>query len=146
MEKQQIFTHTDPDLRTYFRDKELITCNAFTSRIGEYVYLTVNFSVASPNARKNFGGLAEGSLLRLLLLDGTIIDLFNLQGDGGKIDPYTGNTIFIGRYLMDKSVQREALKSELDKMRVVWRTGYEDYQIYHVDFLINQINCLNNYQ
>ena len=47
---------------------------------------------------------------------------------------------------MDKSVQREALKSELDKMRVVWRTGYEDYQIYHVDFLINQINCLNNYQ
>jgi hypothetical protein len=27
-------------------------------------------------------------------------------------------------------------------MRVLWSTGYEDYDIYNIEFLINQLNCL----
>ena len=38
------------------------------------------------------------------------------------------------------------LKSELDKMRIVWSTGYEDYDIHEVDFFMDQIRCLNDYQ
>jgi len=85
-------------------------------------------------------------LLRLRLIDGTNIDLYNLQGDRGRIDAYTGNTIFIGRYILQKDQQRELAKTELDKMRVVWNTGYEDYSIYALDFLIDQFKCLKSYQ
>ena len=97
-------------------------------------------------AQKNFGALDEGSLLRFRLIDGTNIDLHNVQGDRGRIDPYTGNTIFIGRYLLQKEHQRTLAKTELDKMRVVWNTGYEDYSVYALDFLIDQFKCLKSYQ
>jgi hypothetical protein len=146
IERKVIFWHTDDDLRPYFRDQELVTCTGQLSQLDDNVYVTIEFSIASPNAQKNFGALAEGSLLRLRLLDGTNIDLHNLQGDRGHIDAYSGNTIFIGRYYLQKDQQRTLAKNELNKMRVVWNTGYEDYSIYAVDFMIEQFKCLKNYQ
>lgn len=146
IERKVIFWHTDDDLRPYFREQELVTCSGQLSQLDDQVYVLIEFSIASPNAQKNFGALEEGSMLRLRLLDGTNIDLNNLQGDRGRIDPYSGNTIFIGRYLLEKDQQRALAKIELDKMRVVWNTGYEDYSIYALDFLINQFNCLKSYQ
>lgn len=137
-----LFKHTDDDLRPYFREEDLLTCFGQLSQVGDYVYLSFEFSIASPNAQKNFGSLSESSLLRLTLIDGSEIDLVNLQGDGGRIDPYTGNTVFVGRYLLEKESQRSLSKTELNSMRVVWSTGYEDYDIFAVDFLINQFECL----
>jgi len=144
--RKVIFWHTDDDLRPYFREQELVTCSGQLSQLEDQIYVLIEFSIASPNAQKNFGALAEGSLLRLRLIDGTNIDLHNLQGDRGRIDPYSGNTIFIGRYRLDKEHQRTLAKTELDKMRVVWNTGYEDYSIYALDFLIDQFKCLKSYQ
>ncbi len=146
IERKVIFWHTDDDLRPYFREQELVTCSGQLSQLDDHIYVLIEFSIASPNAQKNFGALGEGSLLRLRLLDGTNIDLHNLQGDRGRIDPYSGNTIFIGRYLLNKEQQRTLAKVELNKMRVVWNTGYEDYSIYALDFLIDQFKCLKSYQ
>lgn len=146
IERKIIFWHTDDDLRPYFREQELVTCSGQLSQLDDNIYVLIEFSIASPNAQKNFGALEEGSLLRLRLIDGTNIDLHNLQGDRGRIDPYSGNTIFIGRYLLEKEQQRSLAKVELDKMRVVWNTGYEDYSIYALDFLIDQFSCLKSYQ
>ena len=146
LKSEEILTYTDPDLRQYFRDNELLTCTAQVSQIDDNVYFTVKFSIASPNAQKNFGRLDKGSLLRLLLLDGSLINLYNLQEDTGKIDPYSGNTVFIGRYLLQKEAQRDLNKVELDKMRVVWATGYEDYDVHVIDFFTNQLSCLKNLQ
>ena len=146
IERKEIFRHTDDDLRPYFRERDLMTCSGQLSQLDDNVYVHIEFSIASPNAQKNFGALEEGSLLRLRLIDGTNIDLYNLQGDRGRIDAYTGNTIFIGRYILQKDQQRELAKTELDKMRVVWNTGYEDYSIYALDFLIDQFKCLKSYQ
>jgi hypothetical protein len=142
IERDMILTHTDEDLRPYFRDKAFLTCWGQISQVGKETYLSVEFNIASPNAQKDFGSLGEGSLLRLTLIDGTELDLVNLQGDAGQIDPYSGNTIFIGRYLVESTQQRKAAKLELDKMRVVWSTGYEDYEVLDVDFLIDQLACL----
>lgn len=142
--RRTLFTHTDDELRPYFRQKELITCSAQLTQIDDNVYLSVEFSIASPNARKNFGSLENGSLLRLRLLDNEEISLYNLRADRGRIDPYSGNTIFIGQYLLEKDARKVLAQTELDKMRVVWSTGYEDYEVYAVDFFIDQFACLNS--
>ena len=144
--RRTLFKHTDPDLRPYFRNKDLVTCSGQLSQIGDAVYLNLEFSIASPNAKKNFGVLPESSLMRLTLVDGTEIDLVNLQGDGGRIDPYSGHTLFVGRYLLENANQKRLSKVELDKMRVVWTSGYEDYDIFAVDFLVDQFECLKSYQ
>jgi hypothetical protein len=137
-----LFTYTDPDLRPFFKNKDLITCRARLSKIGPYTYLSVEFQIASSHSQSNFGSLAEGSLLRFRLMDGEYVSLYNLKAHNGRIDPYSGYTIFTGQYALGKSELKKLTSTEADKMRVMWSTGYEDYDIYKVDLLIDQLNCL----
>lgn len=137
-----IFTHTDPDLRPFLKDKDLITCTGKLWKVGPYVYLDVDFQIASSHSIGNFGSLQNGSLLRLKLLDGDFVSLYNLKTDRGHIDPYSGNTIFSGQFALGKDEIKKLRASELDKMRVLWATGYEDYDVYNLDFFIQQLDCL----
>ena len=139
-----VFTHTDPDLRPYFKDKDLITAYSRLSKIGPYIYLTIDFHIASSHSQNNFGSLQNGSLLRLKLFDGEFVSLYDLKTDKGRIDPYSGHTIFSGQYALGKKEIKKILHSPVDKIRVLWATGYEDYEVYHVDKLIEQLNCLLN--
>ena len=144
LEPGLIFTHTDPDLRPFFKKRELITCNGQLSRIDAYVYLIIEFKIASSHAQSNFGSLQDGSLLRLRLLNNENVSLYNLRTDQGRIDPYSGDTVFIGQYSLGKDEIKMLLSSELDKVRILWSTGYEDYDVYNVDFFIDRLNCLMN--
>jgi hypothetical protein len=137
-----MFTHTDPDLRPYFKNKELITCYGQLTKIDAYVYLTIDFQIASSHSQSNFGSLAQGSLLRLKLLNGEFVTLHNIKSDKGRIDPYSGNTIFTGQYGMGKDEIKMLMDNELDKVRILWSTGYEDYDVYKIDFFKNHLTCL----
>ncbi|MEP6795754.1 MAG: hypothetical protein ABJB16_15600 [Saprospiraceae bacterium] len=142
LEPGLIFTDTDPDLRPYFKSKELITCYGNLSKIGAYVYFTIDFQIASSHSQGNFGSLESGSLLRLRLLNGKYASLYNLKSDRGRIDPYSGNTIFSGQYALGKEEIKLLSSSPLDKIRILWGTGYEDYDVYKIDFFIDQLKCL----
>jgi hypothetical protein len=144
LEPSIIFTHTDPDLRPYFKEKELITCEGKLTRSDEYIYLHIFFKIASSHAQSNFGTLEKGSLLRLRLLNGEDVSVYNLRADKGKIDPYSGDTIFTGQYSLSKDDIKLLGSTELDAVRFLWSTGYEDYDVYKVDFFIDQLNCLMN--
>jgi len=137
-----IFTHTDADLRPYFKNKELITCYGSLVKIGSYLYLSVEFQIGSSHSQNNFGGLQKESLLRFKLLNGNFISVYNIKADRGHIDPYSGNTVFTGQYALGKANIKKLKSSPLDKIRVLWATGYEDYDVYYIDFFTNQINCL----
>jgi len=137
-----IFTHTDPDLRPYFKDKELITGSGAVVKIGPYYYLTIEFQIGSSHSQNNFGALQKESLLRFKLMNGNYISLYNIRTDRGHIDPYSGNTIFTGQYALGKKDLKKLKSSSLDKVRVLWATGYEDYDVYCIDFFKNQLHCL----
>lgn len=137
-----LFTYTDPDLRPFLKDKELITCNAAVSRVGPYAYLTVEFQIASSHSQNNFGSLQSGSLFRLKLLNGDYVSLYNLKPDRGHLDPYSGYTIFTGQYALGKDEIKKLRSGDLDKIRVLWATGFEDYDVYNVDFFKYQLDCL----
>jgi hypothetical protein len=137
-----LFTHTDPDLRPYFKDKDLIMAYSRLSKIGPYIYLTIDFHIASSHSQNNFGSLQNGSLLRLKLFDGEFVTLYDLKTDKGRIDPYSGHTIFSGQYGLGKKEIRKILHAPVDMIRVLWANGYEDYEVYHVDKLTEQLNCL----
>jgi hypothetical protein len=34
-------------------------------------------------------------------------------------------------------------KSEVDKIRVFWSSGYEEYEVYQLDFFMKQLACLD---
>ena len=142
---ETMFTHTDPDLRPFLKDRELITCMGNVWKIGPYTYLNVEFHISSSHSQSNFGALANGSLFRLKLFNDEYVSLYNLKSDKGHIDAYTGNTVFSGQYALGKDEIKKLRNSELDKIRVLWGTGYEDYDVYKVDFFFNQLDCLQSH-
>jgi hypothetical protein len=137
-----LFTYTEPDLRPYFKDKDLIKCRGRLTRLGPYTYLDIEFQIASSHSQSNFGSLPAGSLLRFQLMNEESVSLYNGKANSGRIDPYTGHTIFTGQYPLGRKELKALKKSGLNKMRVMWSTGFEDYDVYYIDFLIHQINCL----
>lgn len=142
LQPEIFLTYTDPDLRPYFRDKEMITGRGMMSKVGPFFYLSVEFQIAGSHAQNNFGTLQEGSLLSIKLINGESVSLYNLKTHTGRIDAYTGNTIYTGQYAIGKQELKKLGAAEMDSIRVLWSTGYEDYEVFKVDFLSHQIQCL----
>ena len=140
--KQFLFSYTDEKLRPFLKGQELLICDASLTSLGGFSYLNLSFNIASPNARDNFGVLENNAPISLKLINGNTISLYNSNRDVGKIDPYSGNTVYNGLYIISAANEKLLSKTELDELRVIWSTGYEDYEIYEIDFFINQLTCL----
>ncbi len=78
----------------------------------------------------------------LKFIDGTTLTVSNLRNDDGTLDPTGQVFTYRGQYALDPSVLKKLRKTELDKIRVSWSTGYEDYEVQNVDLLMRQAKCL----
>ncbi len=145
VQKQKLFSFTSDKLRPYLKGKEHILCEGFVSSLsGGYRVLSLEFSINSENAKKEFGSIPQGSVLTLKFLDGKSIRLDNRVADRGRFDAVTKTTYYKGQYIVGASEEKQLRKKEVDKLRIVWGTGYEDYEIYEMDFFMNQFDCLEN--
>ncbi len=145
LQPELFFSHTDSRIKPYLKEREYMTCHGYlTSIAGGFRYLTLTFRIASRTAQREYGGIRNGGLLNLLLLDGSTISLFSQGGSQLKVDPETNDIIYRARYPIDYQKEKLILRSEIDQVRVVWATGYEDYEVYNIDFFMNQLVCLNS--
>jgi len=144
MESGFLFGYTHPNIKNYFKEKDYLTCNAKLSKVGGLYYLSFEVRIASIKANKTYGSLDKGSGIRIKLINGETVNLYNITASTGHIEPLTGVTVYQTNYPMEKSEFKQLSKTELDKIGVIWSTGYEEYEIYEVDFLINQAECLKS--
>jgi hypothetical protein len=145
LEPVLLFTHTPKDLRPFLRDREYITCRGYLADLSDgLLFLSLEFSIASNNAPAAFGGIPNGSIMSILPMKGETIRLFNSKTDAGFFDSGRGVYVYRAQYQIS-GLQEKVLQSmELDKIRVIWATGYEDYEVFDLDFFRNQINCLRS--
>ena len=143
--QELFFTHTDERLKPYLKNRDYVTCNGYITSIGGgFRYLTLVISIASRNAVREYGNIKNGSLLNLKLLNEETVSLFSQSESQGLQDPKTGDTVYKIRYPIDYQKEKSLIRTGVDKVRIVWSSGYEDYEVYNVDFFINQLNCLNS--
>lgn len=134
--------YTDPELRAFFKNKDLITARVWVSTVGATVFLHLEFEIASANSQTSFGGIAQGALMRLKTLDGELLTLYNTRNDRGRIDTYSGHTLYTAQYTLSREEIKKLRSAELDKIRVLWVTGFEDYEIIYPDIVRQQLDCL----
>ena len=60
----------------------------------------------------------------------------------GTLNPLKKSVVYKPQYLIGSNQAKELSKGEVDRIRLVWSSGYEDYEIYELDFFINQFRCL----
>lgn len=142
LQKQLLFTHTDERLRHVLKEQEYLSCEGFLTQLGGYRYLTLEFNFAYPNAREAYGFIDKGSYLMVKLLNGQFVTLFSGKMDRGDYREETGQLSYLVHYPIDQSQLNILKRSEVNSVIVSWSSGYEEYEVYHLGFFIDQIRCL----
>ena len=142
LNQELFFTKTPDQMKILLKDREYFTCTGGLSNTGGLTYLELEIVIASTSAEKAYGIIEKGSKLSLKMIDGYTISLSAAKSTPGEVNVLEKTVTYKPRYFLDKSLLKSLEKSELDQARLVWMTGYEDYEIFDVDFLSHQIGCL----
>ncbi|MFT6336614.1 MAG: hypothetical protein ACJATI_003373 [Halioglobus sp.] len=136
------FGHSQKKMKPYFKSDDFIKCDAHVSKIGKKHYITLNIRVKSKNAKKTYGMIRANETIRFEMVDGSKVYCTSMIQDGGTIEPYTGNTLYTGIFEIEKDDLGTLKNNFLDNIGIIWSSGYEQYNIFNVDFLKNQLQCL----
>lgn len=140
--RAELLRYTNPILRSYLKGKTHILCDVSMSSVGPNLFLNLTYTINDPGARKSFGGIRTNNVLILKFVDGSTLTVYNQRPDEGSIDPETQAATFRGQYLIDKTTLKKIRNTELDKIRMAWNTGYEDYEVQQIDLLMRLAKCL----
>lgn len=138
----EILHYTNPILRNYLQGKHHIVCEVSISSAGPLYFLNLFYTIQDPSAKKSFGGIAKNSILILKFVDGTTLSLYNQRNEEGSVEPGGQIVHFKGQYEIDKTLLKKIRSAELDKIRMAWNTGYEDYDVQQIDLLMRLSKCL----
>ena len=141
---QILFRHTEDFMKPTLKDKDYINCEAMASRVqGGFYYLNLTFTIMTKEAQRSFGFLDRGTLFVFKLINGKIVTLTNTKTDIGIVDANNGTTTYRAQLQMQNGDAKALMETELDVVRVAWSAGYEDYDIYYMDVLMNLFKCLD---
>nr|MBP7185137.1 hypothetical protein [Saprospiraceae bacterium] len=137
------FAYTEPQLKSLMGKNDFITAKAsLTGLSGGIFYLILEIEIASKAAPIEFGVLDKGSALSITLMNGEVIKVANRISDPGKVDAINNKTSYEGNFQLELSQIKDLAKSEVDTVRLVWSSGFEDYDVFNVDLLMNAAQCL----
>ncbi len=145
IDKELLFRYTPEKRAKYFAHKDLIQCFSFFSYQKGIYYLHLVFYIDSPRADLAFGGIKKNSQLTIRTLNGDLYAFFAYNNAREMSDPRSDKKIYHAIYQMSNRDARRLKKSPIDKVRVVWATGYEDYNIFKVDLLRKQLQCIDSF-
>jgi hypothetical protein len=99
-------------------------------------------NIASDQALKHYGNL-EKSVMVVYFINGKELKLVNSRFDAGYVDQVRKYTSMTGVYYLEKPMVKMLMSSEVDKIRLNFASGYEDYVVYNIDFFTRQLTCIN---
>lgn len=141
--REEMFRFTNEVMKKILPpDQPHIVCEAALSNSGANTTLYLTFTIRDQGARKAFGSLAKGSAVTLKFIDGDMFTLNNARNDDGVRDESGQFFTYRGQYAIDAVALKKLRKTELDKLRIAWSTGYEDYEVQGVDVLMRESRCL----
>lgn len=137
-----LFSFSDDAYEHILKGKGYIECEGFLSEIndGKEMLLVLDFKVENKDAFVEFGGVEKGKKIIFKLLNGKTVTLTNKQTDKGKV--HRNTTVFRGFYNVSKGNMDLLKNSEVFALRMFWGNGFEDYEVYQMDFFIEQVSCL----
>ncbi len=143
---EPLFFFTPPEMRQYLSKRDAVIGEAFlTYATGGHYFFNLNIAISLLNAEEIYGFLPKGAALWIIFLDGKETRLYNFKEAKGKLNTKEGIFNYKAQYSISGAQLKWLQKKPIDKIKITWSSGYETYEIYNVDFLINHFNCLKQY-
>ncbi|HMY85532.1 MAG TPA: hypothetical protein PLC76_13670 [Saprospiraceae bacterium] len=145
LKKEILWEYTDTEIASLLKGRSYVTCEAgLIEFVGKIRVLSIKITIASRMARAEYGYINSNSLMSIKLLNGEVVNLFAEGGDIGQIDNEKNQTTYKASFGISAESQKMLSTSLIDKIKLIWSTGYEEYPVTNIDFFVNQLNCLNN--
>ncbi len=141
--QESVFFTYQPSYLPLFNGEPYLKASTFFTLVeGGQFFLNLNIRIQTDNPRQDYGYLERGSRLFITFMNGDELVLTNNLLNLGSFNRKKGVVLFRGQYSLNVYSQNKIKKNPIDKIRIEWAKGYEDYNIYHVDLLQKQFKCL----
>ncbi len=144
LKKRYFFGHTDESIKKSLKGKDFLVCYGAVGYMGKVGVLDLTFIIESQEAQRSFGYINAGATIEIELLNGETVSLSAEKPDNGKVNVTKGITTYNTFYFMKKDVLKKVKRSEVSRVKMVWASGFETYEVYELDFFLDQFNCLAN--
>ena len=142
LEKDFLFNYTPDNLKNYFKAKDYLICRAGVSRVGKSTRLNLELVFSSKDAARSYGFVPDESLVSIQMVTGKLLRLKTKGESRSSIEQYTGNILYKLEIELDKDAQDALERIPLDKIGVMWSSGFERYEVFEVDFFMKQLKCI----
>ena len=142
LKSEEFFYYTHPNLQGYYGSQSFLKGFASVIIIDSDYFLLLNIRIKSKDAIQNYGYIAFESKMRMTMMDGENIYLESATESRGTYDDIKGETNYFIYYPMDKWNKTYLKKYEIDEVGIMWTSGFEKYEIFNVDVLQRQLECL----
>jgi len=139
---QYFFSFSHPELKSFFKEDNLIKTYCQISKNEGVFSLNLNLILASAVAKRDYGIISNDSNLNIHFINGNYINLKCSQGSNGKIKEIDNNTIYSLAYELDKGHVKKLAKYDIDKVKIEWSSGIEEYEVFDVDAILDQLACM----
>ncbi|MCP4442708.1 MAG: hypothetical protein GY810_27700 [Aureispira sp.] len=143
LKERLFFTYTPGSYKKFLKDQDFLTCTGYLTESSDgLMALHLKFKVLSKTAKSKFGVIAPNSTMLIFPMRGKPISLQSFKGGAAQIfDDYT---LYEATFAINKSDLNTLKKTEVDQVRITWSGGFQVYDIYYLDFLIDQFPCFED--
>ncbi len=138
---RELLTFTPDKLKLLLDEDAYLTFTGQLWKKDSDYFFRLSVLIRDKQARASFGGIPMQASLELQLINGNVVNIKNqltaefipIKGDEHKLEAL---------FKLERDDLKQLERYELDRMRVHWGAGYEDYDLYNLMFFQNQIACL----
>ena len=143
---ESLIEYTHPKLESFYKDESFLTAEAGMMMLDKTYFLIMDVVIKSRDAIKNYGMIEAGAPMKIELLNGESAYLFSAVNVTGTYVPNTNNVAYQAIFTVNKSEYKLLKKSEIDNVGIMWSSGYEKYDVYNIDLVMSQLECLENFK
>lgn len=143
--EELFISHTDSLLMKYYKGKkkQYFEVECYTAKIDHLYVVYFYVVIQTKSGYDRYGSLRDGAKIMIKMIDGSMVDLIISKTDTGNSDYEKGTTTYSTYCRLDED-QLAALKSSgVEKVRIYWSKGYDNYNCINPDQLQRQLTCLD---
>jgi len=141
-EWEPFIQHTDSALKKYYKKEDYLTADVMGASVSETQAFYVRYKILSDEAYKYFGSISTEAKLILKFSDGETLTLNAAKYDTGDTNYDMDYTFYATYYLLTDDEMEIISTKPIEKVRMYWSKGYEDYECDNPESVLKVMNCV----
>lgn len=140
LDARLFFAYTPDEYRKFIKEDDFIRCEGFLSQSSEGgMALNINLHIASREAKQKFGAIKANSAMVIRTMEGK--EYYLMTYPGAKPQVVDNTTHYQCSFAINKSDLKNLQKSEIDQVKISFQKGFQTYDVFYLDFLMDQFPC-----